>query len=313
MERTRPPQFTRRMTVRQTAELIREGATGDEIRRRVRNGELIRLRRGAYADAGPATDTERHRDLVVATLAQLDGKAALSHFSAASLHDIPVPNGTLSQVWVTRNSGGGGHLSPHLHELKAPLDAGDVVQLAGLPVTSVSRTAVDVARRTRPPYGLAACDRALASGVSPSELTEQVERWPRRPGIARARRGVDLANPLSESFGESFSRWVIWQLGLPMPILQYPVDVHGRRYRSDFGWPELGVLGEFDGRIKYEGVLDDSRSLADVVMAEKRREQDLRSLGWQVTRWGMAELHEPHRLRYQLEAAFRIGVQHRRP
>ena len=301
------------MGVKQTAELIREGATGDEIRRRVRDGELVRLRRGAYSDAQLRTDKERHRELVVATMAQLDGNAALSHFSAAILHNMPVPKKALAEVWVTRNSGGGGHLAPHLHELKAPLIASDVIQLADLPVTSMSRTAIDVARRARPPYGLAACDRALASGVSASELSEQVARWPRRPGIARARQMVALANPLSESFGESFSRWVIWQLGLPMPILQYPVECNGRHYRSDFAWPELGVLGEFDGRVKYEdGALEDARSVADVVMAEKRREQDLRSLGWDVARWGMDELHEPHRLRYRLEAAFLLGQQNGR-
>lgn len=300
------------MSVKQTAELIREGATGDEIRRRVRNGELVRLRRGAYADAQPRTDIERHRELVLATMVQLDGNAALSHFSAAILHGMPVPSKALSRVWVTRNSGGGGHLAPHLHELKAPLIASDVIQLAGLPVTSVSRTAVDLARRPGSPYGLAACDRALASGVTASELSEQVARWPRRPGIAWARQMVALANPLSESYGESFSRFVIWQLDLPMPILQYPVVCRGRRYRSDFAWPDLGVLGEFDGRVKYEEGPDDGRSVADVVMAEKRREQDLHSLGWDVVRWGMDELYQPHLLKHRLEAAFLLGQQNRR-
>lgn len=298
--------------MKQTADLIREGATGDEIRRRVRDGELVRLRRGAYADAQPRTDKELHRELVLATMVQLDGNAALSHFSAAVLHGMPVPRKDLSRVWVTRNSGGGGHLAPQLHELKAPLIASDVIQLAGLPVTSVSRTAVDLARRAGSPYGLAACDRALASGVTASELGEQVARWPRRPGIAWARQMVALANPLSESYGESFSRFVIWQLGLPMPILQYPVECHGRRYRSDFAWPEWGVLGEFDGRVKYEEGPEDTRSVADVIMAEKRREQDLHSLGWDVVRWGMDELHKPHLLKYRLEAAFLQGQRNRR-
>ena len=90
--------------MKQTAELIREGATGDEIRRRVRDGELVRLRRGAYSDAQLRTDKERHRELVVATMAQLDGNAALSHFSAAILHNMPVPKKALAEVWVTRNS-----------------------------------------------------------------------------------------------------------------------------------------------------------------------------------------------------------------
>ena len=42
--------------------------------------------------------------------------------------------------------------------------------------------------------------------------------------------------------------------------------------RTDFAWPEYGLLGEFDGRGKYLRNLKQGQSVADVVMAEKARE-----------------------------------------
>ncbi len=47
----------------------------------------------------------------------------------------------------------------------------------------------------------------------------------------------------------------MWQLGLPKPVVQPRLKANGRRFRADFGWPEFGVLGEFDGRMKYDELL----------------------------------------------------------
>jgi len=71
--------------------------------------------------------------------------------------------------------------------------------------------------------------------------------------------------------------------------------------RSDFGWKERGVLGEFDGRIKYTGPQDE---VARAVMAEKDREARLREAGWVVVRWGWEDLRDPAALRRRIEAAF---------
>lgn len=296
------------MGVQQAKELYRAGIGNDAIRRLVRAGELHRLRRGGYSDDDPAGDLEKHRALIAATLPQIGTDAVLSHFTAGVLHGYAVPRSALAKVWVSRNSNGGGHLGPELHELKAAFLESDVVEIGGHRATCAARTVIDMARRGMAGYGLAAADSALAAGVPAEELLEQIERWPGRPGMRRARLVAELANPLSESYGESLSRLIIWRLGLPMPVLQFPVAGPRFYYRSDFAWPELGVLGEFDGRVKYDGSLDNSRPVADVVMAEKRREQDLRSLGWDVVRWGMDELQEPSQLRTLIEAGFRRGA-----
>ncbi len=56
-----------------------------------------------------------------------------------------------------------------------------------------------------------------------------------------------------------------------MPI----TGLDGRGYRCDFAWCGGEVLGEADGRIKYAD--GGGRSGADVLWAEKQREDALRS------------------------------------
>lgn len=75
--------------------------------------------------------------------------------------------------------------------------------------------------------------------------------------------------------------------------------------RSDFGWPELGTLGEFDGIVKYSGRY--GQTTQGALVAEKRREDRIRDEGWQVVRWTWDELAEPSALLERLERAFARG------
>ncbi|MBC7276624.1 hypothetical protein [Nocardioides sp.] len=47
---------------------------------------------------------------------------------------------------------------------------------------------------------------------------------------------------------------------------------------TDWAWPEFGLLGEFDGRVKYGRLLQPGQDPGDVVFAEKRREDELREI-----------------------------------
>lgn len=47
---------------------------------------------------------------------------------------------------------------------------------------------------------------------------------------------------------------------------------------TDWAWPEFGLLGEFDGRIKYGRLLKPGQDPGDVVFEEKRREDELREI-----------------------------------
>lgn len=92
---------------------------------------------------------------------------------------------------------------------------------------------------------------------------------------------------------------------LPIPKLQYEVrDARGSFIgRTDFAWPELGVLGEFDGRVKYDGSLGGPETPADIIMREKEREARLRDAGFNVVRWGWDALMTPSVLERRLHQA----------
>ena len=128
--------------------------------------------------------------------------------------------------------------------------------------------------------------------------------------MAKARQSLEFLDPRSESVGESASRVAMWEVGVATPILQYEVLGFDGRFvgRSDFGWPEFRTLGEFDGRIKYGRLLKDGQTAGDVIVDEKRREDALRELGWQVVRWLWEDLRHPQALRERLERAFARGL-----
>jgi len=84
----------------------------------------------------------------------------------------------------------------------------------------------------------------------------------------------------------------IRRAGLPAPVLQWEVrDQDGLLIGyTDFGWPELGTVGEFDGRVKYGRLRRPGQDPGDVVFEEKRREDRLRDQDLAVVRWTWADL-----------------------
>ena len=76
------------------------------------------------------------------------------------------------------------------------------------------------------------------------------------------------------------------QFGIPRPELQYEIwDGDTFVARSDFAWPEYNLIGEFDGAIKYGKLLQPGETAVDVVMREKRRDENLRRMGFWVVHW----------------------------
>ena len=63
--------------------------------------------------------------------------------------------------------------------------------------------------------------------------------------------------------------------------------------RVDLGYPELGVLIEFDGKVKYQQPFRPGQTPAEVVIAEKLREDRLRALGYVVVRFVWSDLADP--------------------
>lgn len=293
--------------LRFSQDLRAAGYTYAEVRRMTRAGELERVRRGTYTTASGEVDrAEAHRRLVAATMAAVSVDAAASHMSAAVVHGLPYWPNELRYVHVTRNRSNGGRVRRLTHVHASPLPSEDITVVRGLPTTSMARTVVDLCRSLPMERSVPIGDAALRLGLDPAELQEVMSRCAGWRGMAAARRAVAFLDRRSESVGESYSRVVFHQLGLPAPQPQFEVfDERAQLVgRCDFGWEEKRTLGEFDGKVKYGQLLKPGQTAGDVVFDEKRREDAMRDLGWSMVRWIWAELFHPADLERRLRRAF---------
>jgi hypothetical protein len=297
--------------IKLTAELLAEGWSPAELERMARSGDVQRIRRGAY-ECAPAKSVERreqHHRLIMATLRQTSVDAAVSHMSAAVLHQLPIWNNELARVHITRDRSGGGKVRRYVHLHVAPLPATDVCEIEGHRVTTLARTVLDLLRTLTMERSVPIGDAALRVGLTLEDLAEVAGRCIGWRGMLQARRALNFLDARSESPGESYSRVLLDQIGMPAPIPQYEVWQRGVLVgRADFGWEKFRTLGEFDGKQKYGMLLKPGQSVADAVFAEKRREDALRDLGWQIVRWIWQDLYHPEELRRRLERAFERGL-----
>ena len=298
--------------VRLAKDLLEQGYTYDELARRARGAELVRVRRGAYAtpQEEPLDPRVAHLQLLEATVGQSSADSVVSHASAAVLHGLPIGNDQLGRVHLIRDRQGQGKTRRYVQVHGSSLNDGDVIELEGFRVTSLARTVLDLSCALRPLLAVPIGDAALRAGMSADDLSRQLVRAGARHGIGQARRTAALLDPRSESPGESMSRVVFADHRIPAPEPQFPVyDRTGRLAgRCDFGWEDLHTVGEFDGMIKYGRLLLKPGQLPeDALFEEKRREDHLRDLGWQVVRWVWADLYTPATLIERLHRAFARG------
>ncbi|NNG38033.1 hypothetical protein HJ588_01915 [Flexivirga sp. ID2601S] len=252
---------------------------------------LHRVRRGAYVPADRWAEfagMTRHRALVLATFrAMRPPLPVASHYAAAALWGLPILGRWPSTVDVLREAtSGGGSRLVRAHRV---LDPPPTVQIAGVLVTTAARTVVDLARTGDLAAGLIIADAALHARLcSQAELDAQVARLRTGArGCRHAALAIRLADGRAESPGESLSRARIFELGLPQPDLQVPLaDAAGVFGYADFGWE--GLIGEFDGRVKY--------LTGDDLWREKKREDRVRRTAQAVARWVWADAFAGHGL-----------------
>lgn len=276
--------------LRRTA-ILRHGLSDDHLAADVAAGELVHLGYGAYLPtrllpAGPTRGDVRYRYRCVAFGTAGLGKKApvLSHQSAAALHRLPLLKADLTSVHLLSGSPSGGHKRNRRHIHAGVADPSTTTVVDGVRVTSLTRTAVDLACHGDFAQALTALDGALRLGATTDELTAELSAR-RRTGISVARRALACADGNSESVGESWSRAQFILADLPLPALQQTYQCRTRQARVDFDW-SAHLVGEFDGHIKYgREYLRDGETAVDIVVREKDREDQLRELGLMVVRW----------------------------
>lgn len=286
---------------------LEAGVTDARLRTAVASGELVRAAKGMYfipatvnlhdraAVAESAMATHRLRSIAVACLPNHSSATVLSHSSAAAMHGLPMLKPRLDQVHLTNGEQGGGRQRPTSVIHASELPTGDVVDIDGIRVTSLARTAADIAQSASSNHplafakALAVFDAARRAGVEADALALQLERR-RRRGTRAAKAALAYADPQSESIGESWGRAQMIQAALPVPELQVEHRVGGKLYRVDGDW-DGRLAWEFDGFVKYGRSLAPGETIADAVWREKEREDALRAAGVMIIRaiWSMLE------------------------
>ncbi|MFG6279339.1 hypothetical protein [Microbacterium sp. 5K110] len=290
----------------------------------VRDGSLIRVRAGVYVGA-TATARLRPEEWIVLrarVLALVSVEPPLfSHQTAAALHGLPLYRPDAQRVHVILDERRRGAMAQTVRH-RGAVGPGDVVDLAGLRVTSMVRTMSDIARTCDFETAVCTLDGALRALATTTARTYDADKaaaaialalaTSRRSahGGARAARALAFADGRAQLPGESISRIRITEMGLRPPQLQVRVpSPSGSSYYLDFGLDDVGVWGEFDGRGKYtEHAAQSGRSPAQVLLAEKQREDWIRgTTGRAIIRWGWPHIVDAPTLARRF-AAFHVAL-----
>jgi hypothetical protein len=297
------------------AQALAAGYTSDEIARRRRTGEWLRLRHGIYIEHAlvPDDPVAKHLLRLRATLVALTtSTVAASHVSSALLLDVALLATELSLVHVTREGTSSSRIARGVAYHRAALPAGQLTKIDGLLATNAARTVVDLARQEGFQAALVAAESALNKGLTTlADLEEVLVYCVDWPGARNAARVVAFASPYSETPGETLGRVAFDALGIPQPHQQvYIFDKFGLIARCDYFWEQFHTVGEFDGKVKYVG----AKARDDTVLNEKKREDRLRNAGLEVCRFEWGESRNcSESVRYKAFSAFDRAANRRAP
>jgi very-short-patch-repair endonuclease len=274
------------------------GVTDAMISTQVASGRLVQVRRGVFVGADGWPDAAAGQHLVRAHAEQVANPAAvISHQSAAVVWGLPSPGfDEWHEAPVSLT------LPPTFHGSRSTSTVWHVAELParhvtrdedGYSVTSLARTAVDLAAGLALPRALVVLDGAgrqlVASFVTSPRRSDHVNprlvkavrdalsdvlssRW-----RSQLRSAIDCVEPCRESAAESLTAGYLHLSGLPMPQFQAKIVTSKGTYYPDCYWPALRLIGECDGAAKY--------AQPDAFVAEKIREQVLRDEGNRFVRW----------------------------
>lgn len=308
-----------RSLLRSRDQLLDLGHSERGIRTRVAAGDFVRVRRGHYVGGEVWRRLwmeERHLLHVVAVNQDAVVPPIFVGVSAAVLHGLPLYRTSPARVHTAARRGASRSMPDVLrHEM--PLDHTDVVEVQGIRCTTLDRTVLDVAGRLTPEAAVACADAALRSVAVTGHVQDETRagEWrarllgeaavSRSRGIRQARRVLSFADGRAQLPGESVSRLQLHRIGFRGVGVQTPVILpDGSLCVIDFDLEEAGAFGELDGRGKYlDEEMRAGRSAEEVLLAEKRREDEIRGVtGRRIVRWSTEDIRTPMILARRLEA-----------
>lgn len=266
------------------------GIGARDVNKLIASGAIQRIQRGAYIYASDATglrDDDRLRvRCIAAHKAGLRG--IFSHESAAVLWGldliaVPARLNVCSNAKSPSDRG-------RIRRYRYALDSDEVTVIPGtaIPVTTVTRTLQDCVRTMPFRNAVVLTDSVMRRGLlTPEGVTDALTHLTGH-GRSNGPLVVRAMDASSESAGESLTRCLLMEHELPSPVTQYPIVCEGRRYRTDFAWPELRVILEFDGEQKYVDYPGRDRQ-------EAARDRALTRAGWTVIHLTWADIFQKER------------------
>lgn len=304
--------------------LVETGMSDRKIEAAVGSGRMVRLVPGAFVlrEAWGILRSEERLLARTLAVAHLNRRRTVvfSHHSAAAIWGLPLWSQRDQSVSVltpikspSRRSG----------SVRRHIDAwgdADICEVAGLQVTTLSKTIVDLARYASPELSIGVADAGLRRmfGFGRNKIVsesselyewrgsqlERLEAMRGERGVRRARRQVVLADPRADSVVESVSRLQFSRLQMEVEI-QVPVrGSAGQQYWLDFEFLGQRAFGEVDGAVKYA----DARMLGggnahEAVVREKRREDEVRGVeNKRIVRWMPESIATPELLGRRMRA-----------
>jgi hypothetical protein len=153
------------------------------------------------------------------------------------------------------------------------IEADEIVEIAGLMVTSPERTALDIARHLPRELAVRHLDAlSQASGVNAADVLVLADRYPRARGLPFARNALALMDGGAQSPKETSLRLILIDAGLPAPRTQIMVSDGFNTALIDMGYDEPMVGLDYDGQ---HHLTDRDRYVHDIGRAELIEQQ-----GW---------------------------------
>jgi hypothetical protein len=255
-------------------QLERLGLKTNAIDRRIGAGLLHTLHRGVYAVGHLALTPRGHW---MAAMLSCGPGAVLSHRTAAGLWGIRDAGSGRIEVTAPRKTRSTATIRRHF----AKLPADERTVRDGIPVTTVTRTVLDLAMVAEP-YSVEAALREVEYQEFHDRLSlpALLARYPRhratRPvttALERLREdpGGRLRSPLEELFLPFLDRHA-----LPRPRINALVEAGDKRYEVDCLWEDRALIVELDG-FEFHGR---RRAFED----DRERDRRLTAAGYRVTR-----------------------------
>lgn len=281
------------------AQALAAGLTPAQISALLRR-EWMDPYRGVYVDRAWFTSLppeRRHVVLAAARILTTRLGPVANRRTAALVHELPLLGRPPSKPQLARAPRHPRDRS-ETHALQvAPLPETDTTIVGGVPVTSLARTACDIARTSTFRQAVVVADAVLRRGVERDDLLATARRCGSWPGGKAALHVAAFADGRADGPLESITRVAYAAQGLPAPETQVEVFAPDGTFLGlvDFLWREQRVIGEADGLGKYDSPL--------ALKKEKRREEGLRVCRFEIVRNVWDEVWSPTA---QAELAVRV-------